>query len=33
MPGTSYASIVMLVGFVALAIYVICKAYSRKYKD
>lgn len=32
MQGSTFANVVMLVGFVVVAIYVICKVYSQKYK-
>ncbi|MDH6352462.1 hypothetical protein M2298_004473 [Brevibacillus sp. 1238] len=33
MQGTTFASVALLVGFVVVAIYVMCKAYSQKYKE
>ncbi|MDF2683886.1 MAG: hypothetical protein K0R47_5076 [Brevibacillus sp.] len=33
MLGTTFASVAMIIGFVAVAIYVMCKAYSQKYKE
>lgn len=33
MQGSTIASVVMIIVFMAVAIYVMCKAYSHKYKE